>query len=83
MFSPMLLPKNLRPKKPRLGHRVDIVRESKGVTRPELAARLKVDRTTVIKWGTEGSAPRDIERVAKVLGVTVAEIFATTWPAAA
>ena len=61
---------------PTLGHRVDIVRARRGITRTALAVALGLDRSTVTKWSTTGSAPRDIEAVAKALGVGVAEIFA-------
>ncbi len=60
----------------KLGHRVEIVRAAKGISRPELAERLGIDRSTVTKWATLGTAPRDIEAVARELGVSVAEIFA-------
>lgn len=65
-------------KKPPLpiGHRVDIVRARKGMSRPALAALLGVDRSTVTKWATTGSGPRDIEQVAAALKVSVAEIYA-------
>lgn len=63
---------------PKLGHRVEVVRAAKGISRSELAAALEVDRSTVTKWATLGTAPRDIEAVAKVLGVDVAAIFAAT-----
>lgn len=60
----------------KLGHRVEIVRAAKGISRPELAERLDIDRSTVTKWATLGTAPRDIEAVARALGVDVSEIFA-------
>lgn len=61
---------------PPIGVRVDIVRSRQGVSRTELAELLGVDRSTVTKWATTGSAPRDIEAVARALATTVAEIFA-------
>lgn len=59
-----------------IGHRVDHVRSTLGVPRPELADRLQLDRSTVTKWATEGTSPRDLNAVADALGVTVAAFFA-------
>lgn len=66
----------------KLGQRVDIVRASVGISRAKLAAALDLDRSTVTKWATGVASPRDIEAVAKELGVPVALIFATRAPAA-
>ena len=59
-----------------LGHRVEIVRAQRGVSRDELARRLKLDRSTPVKWATTGQGPRDLEAVARALGVEVAAIYA-------
>lgn len=59
-----------------LGHRVEIVRVRRKISRTDLAKALNIDRSTVAKWATLGVAPRHPEEVAKALGVKVSEIFA-------
>jgi transcriptional regulator with XRE-family HTH domain len=61
---------------PSLGQRVEIVRAKRGISRTALAATLELDRSTVAKWATGESSPRDLEAVAAALGATVAEIYA-------
>lgn len=46
------------------------------ISRPELARALGLDRTTITKWATGHCSPRDLEAVARELGVSIAEIFA-------
>lgn len=60
----------------KLGHRVEVVRAAKGVSRSKLAKILKIDRSTVTKWATLGTAPRDLEAVAEALDVEIAAIYA-------
>jgi transcriptional regulator with XRE-family HTH domain len=45
------------------------------LSRTQLAAALEVDRSTVTKWALGKAGPRNVQRVADVLGVTVAEIY--------
>jgi transcriptional regulator with XRE-family HTH domain len=63
-----------------LGQRVERIRatapEHERLSRPDLARRLGLDRSAVTHWALGNSSPRDIEAVASVLGVTVAEIYA-------
>lgn len=59
----------------KLGQRVDLVRESVGVSRTQLAKDLGLDRSTVTKWASGSASPRDIEAVAERLGVPVAVFF--------
>jgi transcriptional regulator with XRE-family HTH domain len=63
-----------------LGERVEAVRAAapanQRISRPALAGRLGLDRSTVTKWATGHGSPRDLEAVADVLGVTVAELYA-------
>ena len=61
---------------PSLGQRVEIVRAKRGISRTALAEFLELDRSTVAKWATGESSPRDLEAVAAALGATVAEIYA-------
>lgn len=61
---------------PSLGQRVEIVRAKRGISRTALAESLELDRSTVAKWATGESSPRDLEAVAAALGATVAEIYA-------
>lgn len=63
----------------KIGQRVELVRRQRGaLTRTELAAQLDVDRSTVTKWATGKASPRDLEQVAKILGVSVADIYAAS-----
>lgn len=59
-----------------LGHRVEIVRARRGISRTKLAKALGIDRSTVVKWATIGASPRDPEAVAKALGVDIGDIYA-------
>ena len=63
------------PDPPSLGQRVEIVRARKGVGRTALADALDLDRSTVAKWAAGESAPRDLEAVARALGVEISEIY--------
>lgn len=60
----------------KIGHRVDLVRQRLGKSVTELADEMGLDRSTVTKWRTEGTAPRDLNAVAAALGVDVASFFA-------
>lgn len=60
---------------PPIGVRVDIVRDRQKITRTNLAKALGLDRSTVAKWATGVAAPRDLEAVARVLGVPVGDIY--------
>jgi transcriptional regulator with XRE-family HTH domain len=60
----------------KLGHRVEVVRAAKGISRSRLAEILKIDRSTVTKWATVGTAPRNLEAVAEALEVDIAAIYA-------
>jgi transcriptional regulator with XRE-family HTH domain len=46
------------------------------ISRHELARLVGVDRSTPTHWASGRWSPRDLERVAKALGVSVAEIYA-------
>lgn len=60
----------------KIGHRVEHVRAAHKVSRPKLALALGLDRSTVTKWATDGTAPRDLNEVAAALGVDVSAFFA-------
>lgn len=60
----------------KIGHRVDHVRQQVGKSVTELAAEMDLDRSTVTKWRTEGTSPRDLNAVAAALGVEPAAFFA-------
>jgi transcriptional regulator with XRE-family HTH domain len=63
-----------------LGKNVEALRDSapgsKKLSRTQLARALGLDRSTVTKWALGVAGPRDVRRVAKVLGVSVAEVYA-------
>lgn len=58
-----------------IGQRVEIVRARKGIGRTALADALDLDRSTPAKWAAGDASPRDLEAVARVLGVEVSEIY--------
>lgn len=60
----------------KIGHRVDHVRKRVGKSVTALADEMDLDRSTVTKWRTEGTSPRDLNAVAAALGVDVASFFA-------
>ncbi len=64
----------------KLGQRADLVREQVGISRTELANLLGLDRSTVTKWSTGHSSPRDIDAVAEALGVPVTRFFEVAAP---
>lgn len=64
-----------------LGFRVEGRRRILGITRAELARRIKGKINTVDSWASRGTAPRDMERVAEALECTVGDIYATPAPA--
>jgi transcriptional regulator with XRE-family HTH domain len=59
-----------------IGHRVEHVRAERGVSRSKLALDLGLDRSTVTKWATDGTTPRDLNAVAAALGVDPSAFFA-------
>ena len=69
--------KKRRKRKPTilLGQRIDEARERRGWSRPHLAALLGVDPSAVRSWSTGATAPRDLQAVADVLGVTPADLW--------
>lgn len=52
-------------------------REDIGMGQSELANRLKVDRTTVVKWETGNALPRTsmLPKLAKVLRCSIDDLF--------
>ena len=62
----------------KIGHRVERVRLARKVSRPKLAERLGLDRSTVTKWATEGTTPRDLNAVADALDVEPSAFFDPT-----
>lgn len=63
-----------------LGQRVEAVRltapAAARISRSQLARLLGVDRSTIANWALGRCSPRDPEAVARVLGVTMDELFA-------
>lgn len=53
-------------------------REAMGITQRELGVAMGVDCTSVTKWETEVALPkaRQLPLLARVLGVTIDELFA-------
>lgn len=70
-----------------IGSRIVRWRELRGMSQAELARRVGVTRSTACRWegdrgkaGTNTPKMRHVERIAKVLGVTMAKFYATTLP---
>ena len=61
------------------GKRVQALREAKGISQETLAHRVGVHRTYMgfIERGQRNPTLRNIEKIAKTLGVSLAELFST------
>src|ERR1051325_1432371 len=53
-----------------IGHRIRMLRERRGLTRDELAARVGVHAGSIARWETGGSVPHayTLERIAEACG---------------
>lgn len=62
--------------------RIKQLREAKGIRQIELAADMGVNQTTVSMWETESALPRtrQLPALARVLGVTISELFEDDTP---
>lgn len=63
-----------------VGKRIKLIRESKGLTREELARKLNVVERTIANYeqGQRGSNTNTLDKIAKALGVSVIDILYPT-----
>jgi transcriptional regulator with XRE-family HTH domain len=66
---------------PTFADRVRYLRERRRLSQGELALLLGVDRTAIVHWERGRSRPRDIDALARALGLTVARFYAARIPA--
>jgi transcriptional regulator with XRE-family HTH domain len=64
-------------KKTSIGSRIQRLREERGITRSELAAKVNVTPAAVWNWEEQGTQPRQLvlRAVARVLGVSEGELL--------
>lgn len=64
-------------KKAAIGNRIRRIREERGITRSELAAKVNVTPAAVWNWEEQGTQPRQpvLRAIARVLGVSDGELL--------
>ena len=59
-----------------IGERISKRRAVLGLTQGELARKLKVDKSAIAHWEANDWKPRNLERVARGLGLSMSEFWA-------